>query len=155
VVRDWAPTVTMGRTARRWSTIAGIAWLVGFFQLLLIWAGLGLDLPLLGLALLLYGAWALALGALLLTRPTRGALLLSLAFAVVSLLLNWSALPMPSLGGPYWLAWLPDSVAALASLAALLLSRAKPFPVQRDEPEQRARGERGRRPNGEKEDRQE
>jgi hypothetical protein len=120
VVRHRTTAVTMGKTARRWSAIAGIAWLVGFLQLLLIWAGLGIDLRLLGLALILYGAWALALGVLLLTRPTKGVLLLSLAFAVVSLLLNWSALPMPSLAGPHWLTWLPDSVAALASLAALL-----------------------------------
>jgi hypothetical protein len=110
-------------SASRWSAIAGIAWLVGFGQLFLIWAGTGLGPTLLIVAMAFYGVWALVLGVVLLKRPARTVLVLSLAFAVVSLVVNWSAIPMPSLGGPYWLAWLPDATAGVASLAAVLLGR--------------------------------
>jgi hypothetical protein len=113
----------MATIAIRWSIVAGVAWLVGFGQFVLIWAGLGLGLPLLLIGFAIYGAWALGLGFMLLRRPKRTILAVSLVFAIVSLVLNWAALPAPALEGPYWLSWVPDAVAGIASLAGVLASR--------------------------------
>jgi hypothetical protein len=106
------------RIRLRWPTIAGIAWLVGFGQSILLSVGLDLGAFLLGLAM--YGIWPLLLGLVLIWRPTRVALVVSALLAALVLVLYWPFLPPPSLLPPSWLSWLPEAVAGSASVVALL-----------------------------------
>jgi hypothetical protein len=115
----------MTRSAGLWAAVAGVAWLVGLAQFVLTVAEAGVGLPFVLIGVAVYGAWALALGVLLLRRPTRTILTVSLVFAVITVLLNWPTLPAPSLDGPYWLTWLPDVVAGISSLAGLIAARRK------------------------------
>ena len=84
------PGRTMNRTAVASAFVAGLAWMTGFVLFLAIWVKTVVqtgDASGMLLGFFMYGAWALALGVLLLRRPSRAIFAVSLAFAAFLLVL--------------------------------------------------------------------
>ena len=118
------PGRTMNRTAVACAVVAGLAWMTGFVLFLAIGVNTVVqtgDASGMLLGFLMYGAWALALGVLLLRRPSRAIFAVSLAFAAFLLVLYGPiAAPGLSLQDLSWLSYVPDVTAAAASSVGLI-----------------------------------
>ena len=125
---------------RQWAAIAGVAWLVGFAQYVIGSLALGLDLGTMAFGFAIYGLWALLLGFVLIWRPSRPAVVVSAILGALVTVVYMPMMPMPSISPPYWLSWLPEAIATVASVIALVAGRRDPSSEPRKAVWRRSKG---------------